>query len=257
MAANRLRIKWKKDTKMVRVEHQQFLATKVKGKIYAVKWKDNKCVIILSSKFGALPTVEVERWAKTDPDSTTTNAKAKKERKKFPCPAVIDHYNKKMGGVDVLDQLMEYYRTFIKTRKWTLKCFLHFFDLDMTNAWLEYRSDCRRAKISKKDTLDLLAFRLAVAEALVHSPAHNRVNYSSESLSSDDETPRSSNWRAPLPGIDKRTDGYDHWPTVDELTTARMCRNTDCKSRTRFRCQKCNVYLCLTGKKNCFTAFHK
>ena len=250
--ANRLRIKWKLDRKMIRGKHQQFVARNEKQKLYAVKWKDNKSVIMVSSRFGPLPTTEVERWSKPYDASTT-----RKEWKKFPCPDVIHNYNQKMGGVDVLDQLMEYYRTFIRTRKWTLKCALHFFDLDIRNAWLEYRTACQRAKILKKDILDLLAFQLAIAEALCSAPSRNSIDYSSDSANSDDEAPKASNWRAPIPGVDKRTDGYDHWPTVDDLKTARMCRNKSCQSCTSVRCQKCDVYLCLTSKKNCFTAFHK
>lgn len=36
-----------------------------------------------------------------------------------------------MGGVDVCDQQLEAYRTWIKTKKWTLKVALHFIDLSI------------------------------------------------------------------------------------------------------------------------------
>lgn len=244
--SNRLNLKWKKDSKMKRGEHQQFLAKNGRKRVYAVKWKDNKSVTLVSSKFGALPTVEVKRWDKKE-----------KQRKEIPCPSIVWNYNQKMGGVDILDQMLEYYRTFIRTRKWTLKCILHFLDLGVTNSWMEYRNDCLRAKLPKNKISDLLEFRLAVAEALCASPAKARHDASESDSSSEDEQPQKrSNWRQPLPRVDKRTDGYDHWPVIDELTTARMCRSKNCKSRTRARCTKCNVYLCLTSKKNCFREFH-
>lgn len=58
-------------------------------------------------------------------------------------PKVIEYYkyNQHMGGVDVLDQQMEYYRTFIKTKKWTLKVLIHFLDLAIVTAWRLYRND--------------------------------------------------------------------------------------------------------------------
>lgn len=34
-----------------------------------------------------------------------------------------------MGGVDIVDQQMKYYRIFIKTKKWSEKVIIHFLDL--------------------------------------------------------------------------------------------------------------------------------
>lgn len=57
-----------------------------------------------------------------------------------------------------------------------------------------------------------------------------------------------------LPTTDVRSDEHGHWP---ELTARRMhCRVPLCKSQSQFRCIKCNVYLCLTKSKNCFTDYH-
>ena len=58
----------------------------------------------MSSLCGAQLLSEVERW---DRKARTT--------KVVSCPSVVSMYNKCMGGVDVLDQLMEYNRTFVKT----------------------------------------------------------------------------------------------------------------------------------------------
>lgn len=40
-----------------------------------------------------------------------------------------------MGGVDVCDQQIECYRTWVKTKKWNLKVALHFIDLSIVNAY--------------------------------------------------------------------------------------------------------------------------
>lgn len=81
-----------------------------------------------------------------------------------------------------------------------------------------------------------------------------------ESSSSDTEedVPKklSQNYRGPVPPTTKVKDRFQHWPEVSKLSTARICRMKNCKSRTRVKCTKCNIYLCLTAKNNCFTSFH-
>ena len=51
-------------------------------------------------------------------------------------PEVINLYNKSMGGVDKIDQLISTYRTFIKSKKWTLRLIVHAFDLVVANFWI-------------------------------------------------------------------------------------------------------------------------
>lgn len=55
-----------------------------------------------------------------------------------------------MGGVDKIDQLIAYYRTFIKSKKWTLRMMFHAIDIACCNSWLEYLKDCDKFKIKKK-----------------------------------------------------------------------------------------------------------
>ncbi|KAL3196766.1 hypothetical protein MRX96_015383 [Rhipicephalus microplus] len=68
--------------------------------------------------------------------------------------------------------------------------------------------------------------------------------------------PRDPPGTAKMPGVDKRLHLYDHWPSADSLSSARCCRLAGCTSRTRTRCEKCNVCLCLSSDKNCFKVFH-
>lgn len=65
-----------------------------------------------------------------------------------------------MGGVDLVDQMMEYFRSWIRTKKWPVKVILHFFDLSIVNSWFEYRLDCDLKQIRKKDQMDLIEFTL-------------------------------------------------------------------------------------------------
>uniref|UniRef100_A0A034WM56 PiggyBac transposable element-derived protein domain-containing protein n=1 Tax=Bactrocera dorsalis TaxID=27457 RepID=A0A034WM56_BACDO len=153
---------------------------------------------------------------------------------------------------------MEAYRTFFKTRKWTLKVIIHFIDLACCNAWMEYRNFCREIRMPPKAIHDLLSFRLALAEALVADQTNTSVEWCSGSESGDvDLTPPSERYRpADQPCPEKRLDGINHWPEESGLKSARMCRRKECKSRTRTRCTKCDVYLCFSKKKNCFTIYH-
>lgn len=49
-------------------------------------------------------------------------------------PEIIGLYNKSMGGVDIHDQLVSFYRIFIKSRKWTLRLIFHSFDMAAVNS---------------------------------------------------------------------------------------------------------------------------
>lgn len=109
------------------------------GKVVAVKWQDNQAVTLLSTVCGGDPVTEVKRWSKKEAKFVN-----------IECPAIVVSYNKNMGGVDTLNQLIEVYRTWFKTRKWTLKVVLHFLDVVVVNCWLQYRRDAKLKKLKKR-----------------------------------------------------------------------------------------------------------
>lgn len=60
------------------------------------------------------------------------------------------------------------------------------------------------------------------------------------------------------PPDETRFDEYNHLPLIDEKKSATRCKNPECKNQsTHVYCEKCNVHLCLTIKRNCFYKFHK
>lgn len=67
--------------------------------ILLVKWFDNKEVIVGTNHYSAQPTSQVRRWDKTN-----------KRYVHISIPAVIQAYNKGMGGVDHCDQMLSFYR---------------------------------------------------------------------------------------------------------------------------------------------------
>ena len=85
--------------------------------IVIVEWKDNEKVVLASACSGIEPVSKVKRWSKKEAKYIDVD-----------CPSVVYRYNQHMGGVDICDQQLECYRTWFKTRKWTLKVILHFLD---------------------------------------------------------------------------------------------------------------------------------
>lgn len=113
--SNRLRnVHFSQDKKFHRGVWEEF--TRCDNQISATKWKDSKCVTLISNSTGAEPHSVVKRWSKTE-----------NKEIEVPCPDVVKSYNQYMGGVDICDRQIECYRTWIKSRKWTLKVALHTF----------------------------------------------------------------------------------------------------------------------------------
>jgi hypothetical protein len=82
-------------------------------------------------------------------------------------PEIVSLYNKSMGGVDLLDQMISYYRTFIKSKKWYLRVITHFLDFAIVASWMEYRKNMKILKKKPNEIMDLLNFRLYIANCLI------------------------------------------------------------------------------------------
>ena len=72
-----------------------------------------------------------------------------------------------MGGVDKLDQLINYYRIFIRSRKWTLRMIVHAFDMVISNCWIQYKKEADILEVPKKKIMNLMDFRMELAEDLI------------------------------------------------------------------------------------------
>lgn len=238
----RKNLNFKVDNKMTRGESQQFVCD---DDLALIKWKDNKSVMMISNCTGADTTSLVKRWDK-----------ASKTYVDVTCPKVISNYNSYMGGVDVLDQQVEYYRAFIKTRKWTLKVIIHFLDLAVVNAWRLYRNDCIANNVPQNRILDLLHFRLDVAESLTETPTMRHIQ-PEEDEEMDVGVSAAKKFKQPTPSVAKRHDSFGHLPYFDDnITSPRVCKLEVCNSRSKIMCTKCKVYLCLSRGKNCFSEYH-
>lgn len=162
-----------------------------------------------------------------------------------------------MGGVDLLDQLIQYYRIFLKSKKWTLRAIMHFTDVAICASWLEYRKDCSHLLIPEKEQMDLLAFRINLAETLlkVNKPKKNMKGRPS-TIPTDEPPPKKRNIEK-RPSVDVRFDCMSHLPIVTNNKNESRCKMENCDKKTFMMCEKCEVHLCITKERNCFEKFHK
>lgn len=197
-----------------------------------VKWFDNKPILMASSVFGKEPEDECRRWAKKDRHHVAVRR-----------PAVIAKYNKYMGGVDMCDRMISYHKMETRTRRWNFRVISHFIDLALSNCWIQHRVERPQSKMQLYD------FRLSVALSLISCID------SSDSSDSDTAPPKRGRVSA-LPAVASRVTSAKHLPVACNLKNSARCRKEGCKGKTRIKCEKCNVFLCLSTGKNCFKEFH-
>ena len=218
------------------------------GDVVLVKWMDNRSVILASNFVGVGSLDEVSRWDKSEKKYVTVSR-----------PEIVKLYNHSMGGVDLMDQMIGLYRIYIRSRKWPLRLIFHAVDFAIVNSWFEYRQDCNRLKIPKKAQMDLLDFRLRLAECLVKvgnpvqikrgRPSSSTPELSRKKIAKCNEEVR------PIPEV--QHDSIDHLPQLDGCKEGKRCKNGKCNKKTHFYCDKCLVHLCIKKERNCFVIYHR
>uniref|UniRef100_A0A3P8SS87 PiggyBac transposable element-derived protein domain-containing protein n=1 Tax=Amphiprion percula TaxID=161767 RepID=A0A3P8SS87_AMPPE len=214
--------------------------------VRAVKWFDNRGVVVASTFASAQPVSSVERWDRR-----------LKQNVSVECPSIISLYNKFVGGVDALDALIAQYRIHIRSKKYYHRLFFHFVDMVIVNSWLLYRRDCESLCVPRKLQKDLLAFRISIARALCMQGKDLSRKRGPPSLDVEREFEKKKH-RGPakaIPTQEVRSDAVGHWPVVER--ERQRCKHPKCKGQTVFKCSKCNVHLCLNKNHNCFREFHE
>lgn len=214
------------------------------GQISLVKWFDNKAVLLISSKEGVEPLDKCRRWCRKNRVFIEVDR-----------PLVVKEYNINMGGVDFLDRLISYYRISARTRKWTVRLIMHFFDFAIAAGWIEYRRHQRSLGTPKKDVLDLMNFKEEYAEFLIHG--HKVVEEDSDPDYVCTIPPPRKQPRVAHPPDALRTKNILHIPEIPTPAKKNRCRFPGCGSNgARVQCSTCKVYLCLQENRNCFKAYH-
>ena len=227
------------------------------GKVVLVKWFDNRSVVLASNFVGVGDEDEVERWEQKEGRFL-----------KIKRPEVVKKYNQAMGGVDKLDQLISLYRIAIRSRKWPLRMITHAFDVAVVNSWLEYRGDKERQGTRPQQIMDLLDFKMNVAEALVRVGKPHALRKRGRPSSSNTPSPCTSPTPHDEPAKKRRameqrpiqevqTDMLDHMPNYDEKKEATRCKLPGCSGKTHVYCDKCKVHFCFVSQRNCFKDAHR
>ncbi|XP_063921127.1 piggyBac transposable element-derived protein 3-like [Zophobas morio] len=226
--------------------YEEYKTTVNSVDIHTLKWFDNKSVCLLSTFCGSQPVDIVERFDRKG-----------KRRVEVTRPNMIKLYNNFMGGVDLLDGLISYYRISLGSRKWYLKLFFHLIDLALVSAWLKYKTDMQKSNMDKKDILDSLGFRAEVAEALCRVGKDENTRKRGRPSGSTEKNYEEKKRRGatkPIPQFDVRTDKVAHFPSYNK--ERQRCKRPLCGLKTYFYCVKCKVHLCITKTRNCFAEFH-
>ena len=152
-----------------------------------------------------------------------------------------------MGGVDLSDIFISLYYTKFKTKRCYLKIMDHCIDICKVNAWLIYRRYFHKRKSLKTNNLAWIASALIRARTVV-----NQVGRTPKCKSSELDVVRRT-LSEPEPIADIWFDDVSHWPEFG--AHKRKCRL--CKTgRSRVFSKKCNIFLCLSNARNCFTEYH-
>lgn len=214
-------------------------------KLSIVSWYDNKVVNLLSAFVGSEPVSTKRRYFRKD-----------KEFRDITSPQSVDVYNKHMGGVDLLDSLLGLYRIRIRSRQWYKRIFYHMIDMCIVNSWLLWRRN------NDDMYMALYDFKLVISE---HYRKAGKVITKKRGRPSASPTceeypapPRTKARKTPariqvMPLISVRSDRIDHFPI--HVAYRQLCQNK-CEFRSYTKCEKCNVFLCLNEKRNCFKEFH-
>lgn len=214
------------------------------GEMSMTKWYDNKPVLMLSSTF-----------ANEEPDVCRRYCKKDKMYRYFDRPDVIKMYNKNMGGVDLADRQLAVCSSRCRTKKWTVRFFSHMLDLSVDNVWIQYKKEEQKKGTPAKKTLQLRFYKMKLGEYLIEE---NTAPF--EILDRQEENEENIRKRGrpavvQIPSKIRRTQGSTHMPDVVEKQ--HRCRMSGCDKKTTIRCLNCDLFLCLTAKRNCFKDFHE
>lgn len=220
--------KFKPDKELKRGEYEWFSSN---SGLLTLKWKDKRCVHLLSNHHSPEDTTEVKRKDKSG------------DVVAVPCPTALTDYNANMNNVDKFDQLLASYKIDRQSNKWWHRIFFYFLDASVVNAFCLYKL-LNLPKLSSKD------FRRNISNGLVANKIIARKRSQDEY-----QTTEIKKHKRIVPETIRLTSS-DHQP---ERSTRKRCAHCSTKKeqvRTNWICTICQVPLCLGKEKTCFQQYH-
>lgn len=177
--------------------------------IVMYKWKDNKCVHLLSSLNSPKDTGNVNRKSKDG------------NQKLVSCPKVLIDYNKNMNFVNNFYRLNSDYKLDRKSMKWYLRLIFHFVESAITNSYIIYKEIGNMPKFTYKD------FHRSIYNDLLANKIISTENKSSPVTPKARPLVISS--KKPIVMECVRYESSAHQPI---RTTSRRCANCSTKKKT-------------------------
>ena len=209
---------------MKRVDYQ----CKFCNHIVCIKWYDSKSVMLLGSHLEELTSVlTVQRRLKGSSSKILVN-----------CPNDIKLYNRKMVGVDLMDQLKSAYQLDRRSKfQFYLRLFFDLIDVAVVNAFIVYE------KLENEDQTHK-EFKICIALKLIASFVSRKLS-------------------CPNHGGSKRTKGQKTRPDTS-ITFANflgdnrrctVCSQAGKRNRTFVMRSLCDLALCLQKERNFFLQY--
>lgn len=150
-----------------------------------------------------------------------------------PRPTTVTEYNKYMGGVDTSDQMIGTNSVHRKTRRWPTTVFQHLVDIAVTNSFVIHKT--RSASLQERP-MTRQQFQEELAAHLLGVDLKSGLQ----------KTPGQ---HLPVPTSNGQTKGQ----------TASMGRRRCklCTKSTPWKCETCDVGLCLQPDRNCHWQYHQ
>ena len=114
-----------------------------------------------------------------------------------------------MGGVDLLDLLLGYYRSKIKSKKWYLRIFFHLTDMVIVNVWILLRK-------YKNADFHLVDFKLTTANLLANVDEDPSAVARRGRPSIETNDIRKPGLKVNKPHSAIRFDTVGHWPVIQD-----------------------------------------
>ena len=198
--------------------------------LLALKWHDKRDIHMLS-------TIHQPLWK---------NLRKRGPRQVVPKPVMVLDYVKLMGGVDLSDQLAQYYSCLRKTVKWWRKLFFHLLQLLVINAYTLF-TKFGNQKISHFGFMKSLVIALCEEGHRCPSPIRKRAGPDLPLRLKDRHFPT---YIKPKPGAKRAKPCRDCYA----CNPKKKFRKGFKRHQTSFWCEDCGRALCVP---DCFRAFHK